>query len=71
MTKQLIIHNSDGSQSGHIDIDEKVFGTEPNMHVMYLVLKRQLGNARAGTACTKTRSEVRGGGKKPWKQKGT
>ena len=71
MTKQLIIHNSDGSQSGHIDIDEKVFGTEPNMHVMYLALKRQLGNSRAGTACTKTRSEVRGGGKKPWKQKGT
>ncbi|OGI02721.1 MAG: 50S ribosomal protein L4 [Candidatus Melainabacteria bacterium GWF2_37_15] len=71
MTKQLIIYNSDGSQLGPIDIDEKVFGTEPNMHVMHLALKRQLNNARAGTASAKTRSEVRGGGKKPWKQKGT
>ncbi len=71
MIKQLMIHNSDGSQLGSIDIDEKVFGTEPNIHVMHLALKRQLSNARAGTASTKTRSEVRGGGKKPWKQKGT
>jgi len=71
MTKQLMIHNSDGSQLGPMDIDEKVFAVEPNVHVMHLALKRQLSNARAGTACTKTRSEVRGGGKKPWKQKGT
>lgn len=71
MTKQLIIHNSDGSQLGPIDIDEKVFGAEPNIHVMHLALKRQLHNARTGTANTKTRSEVRGGGKKPWRQKGT
>ncbi len=71
MTKQLIIHNSDGSQIGPIDIDENVFGAEPNMHVMHLALKRQLHNARQGSANTKTRSEVRGGGKKPWKQKGT
>lgn len=71
MTKQLIIHNSDGSQIGPIDIDEKVFGTEPNMHVMHLALKRQLNNARAGSANAKTRSEVRGGGRKPWRQKGT
>lgn len=71
MTKQLIIHNSDGSQLGPIDIDEKVFGTEPNIHVMHLALKRQLNNARQGSANTKTRTEVRGGGKKPWKQKGT
>ncbi len=71
MTKQLMIHNSDGSQLGPIDIDENVFGTEPNVHVMHLALKRQLSNARQGSANTKTRSEVRGGGKKPWKQKGT
>jgi len=71
MSKQLVIHNSDGSQLGHIDTDEKVFGVEPNVHLMHLALRRQLSNARAGTACTKTRSEVRGGGKKPWKQKGT
>lgn len=71
MTKQLKIHNSDGSDLGHIDVDEKVFGEEPNIHVMHLALKRQLNNARSGTANTKTRSEVRGGGKKPWRQKGT
>lgn len=71
MTKQLMIHNSDGSKIGPIDIDENVFGAEPNMHVMHLALKRQLHNARQGSANTKTRSEVRGGGKKPWKQKGT
>lgn len=71
MSKQLVIHNSDGSESGRIDIDENVFGEEPNVHVMHLALRRQLSNARSGTACTKTRSEVRGGGKKPWKQKGT
>lgn len=71
MTKQLMIHNSDGSQLGPIDIDENVFGAEPNVHVMHLALKRQLSNARQGSANTKTRSEVRGGGKKPWRQKGT
>ncbi|NLF83485.1 MAG: 50S ribosomal protein L4 [Candidatus Gastranaerophilales bacterium] len=71
MTKQVMNHNSDGSQLGLIEVDEKVFGEEPNIHVMHLALKRQLSNARAGTASAKTRSEVRGGGKKPWKQKGT
>lgn len=71
MSKQLVIHNSDGSELGRIDIDEKVFGQEPNIHVMHLALRRQLSNARSGNACAKTRAEVRGGGKKPWKQKGT
>lgn len=71
MTKKVMNHNSDGTQSGQLEVDEKVFGEEPNIHVMHLALKRQLSNARAGTACTKTRTEVRGGGKKPWKQKGT
>ena len=71
MSKQLTIHSSNGTQLGNIDLDEMVFGVEPNIHVMHLALRRQLSNARAGTASTKTRSEVRGGGKKPWKQKGT
>jgi large subunit ribosomal protein L4 len=71
MVKKVMNHNSDGTQSGQLEVDEKVFGEEPNIHVMHLALKRQLSNARAGTACAKTRSEVRGGGKKPWKQKGT
>ncbi|OGH98187.1 MAG: 50S ribosomal protein L4 [Candidatus Melainabacteria bacterium RIFOXYA12_FULL_32_12] len=71
MPKQTILHSSNGAQLGQIDLDEKVFGIEPNIHVMHLALRRQLTNARAGTASTKTRAEVRGGGKKPWKQKGT
>lgn len=71
MSKQCTVHNSNGTQSGNMDLDEKVFGIEPNIHVMHLALRRQLNNARIGSANTKTRSEVRGGGKKPWKQKGT
>ena len=71
MSKQLTIHSSNGTKLGQVDLDEKVFGIEPNIHVMHLALRRQLNNARAGTASTKTRSEVSGGGKKPWKQKGT
>ncbi|EKE04191.1 MAG: hypothetical protein ACD_20C00097G0008 [uncultured bacterium] len=71
MSKQITLHSSNGAQVGQVDLDEKVFGIEPNIHVMHLALRRQLNNARAGTASTKTRSEVRGGGKKPWKQKGT
>ncbi|MDD3012756.1 MAG: 50S ribosomal protein L4 [Candidatus Gastranaerophilales bacterium] len=71
MQKQLTIHSSNGANLGQIDLDDNVFGIEPNIHVMHLALKRQLCNARAGTASTKTRAEVRGGGKKPWKQKGT
>lgn len=71
MQKQLTIHGSNGADLGQIDLDANVFGIEPNIHVMHLALKRQLCNARTGTASTKTRAEVRGGGKKPWKQKGT
>ncbi|MFH0703074.1 MAG: 50S ribosomal protein L4 [bacterium] len=71
MSKQLTIHSSNGTQIGQIDLDDKVFGIEPNIHVMHLALRRQLSNARSGTASTKTRAEVRGGGKKPWRQKGT
>jgi large subunit ribosomal protein L4 len=54
-----------------LELNETVFGQEPNLHVMHLAVVRQMANARTGTACTLTRSEVRGGGKKPWKQKGT
>ncbi len=71
MSKQLTIHSANGSQLGKIDLDDNVFGVDPNMHLMHLALRRQLNNARSGSANTKTRSEVRGGGKKPWKQKGT
>jgi len=71
MSKQLTIHSSNGSNLGQIDLDDKVFGVEPNIHLMHLALRRQLANGRSGSANSKTRSEVRGGGKKPWKQKGT
>lgn len=54
-----------------INLNEEVFGQTPNTHVMHLAIVRQQANARVGTASTLTKSEVRGGGKKPWKQKGT
>ena len=71
MSKQLTIHSTNGSSLGQIDLDDNVFGVDPNVHLMHLALRRQLNNARTGSANSKTRSEVRGGGKKPWKQKGT
>ena len=60
-----------GEQLGEITLNKEVFGVEPNIHVMHQSLKRQLNNARQGNACAKTRAEVSGGGRKPWKQKGT
>ena len=69
--KTIKILSTQGSELGQMNLEGSVFGVEPNMHVMYLALKRQLNNGRAGTACAKTRAEVSGGGKKPWKQKGT
>jgi large subunit ribosomal protein L4 len=60
-----------GKKSGEIELDETVWGIEPNIAVMHQALVRQLANARIGTADTKTRAEVRGGGRKPWRQKGT
>ena len=71
MSKEIKLQSISGKSLGEFSLDEKVFGVEPNIHVMHLALRRQLDNSRAGTACTKTRSEVSGGGKKPWKQKGT
>ncbi len=71
MTKEVSILSTSGKQVGQITLDEKVFGVEPNLHVMHMALRRQLNNARGGNACAKTRAEVSGGGRKPWKQKGT
>jgi large subunit ribosomal protein L4 len=56
---------------GQTELDETVWGIEPNIAVMHQALIRQLANARLGTHDTKTRGEVRGGGRKPWRQKGT
>ncbi len=71
MTKEVSILSTSGKQVGQITLDEKVFGVEPNLHIMHMALRRQLNNGRAGTANSKTRAEVAGGGRKPWKQKGT
>jgi large subunit ribosomal protein L4 len=60
-----------GAVTGSVDLPETVFGIEPNEPVMHQALLRQLANSRQGTSSTKTRSEVRGGGRKPWRQKGT
>ncbi len=69
MSKEIL--NTNGEKLGEITLNENVFGVEPNLHVMHLALRRQLNNARQGSACAKTRAEVSGGGRKPWKQKGT
>ena len=60
-----------GRASGSVDLDDALFGVEPNVPVMHQVVTAQLAARRAGTQSTKTRAEVRGGGAKPWRQKGT
>lgn len=65
------LFKSDGSSKGEIKLDPEVFGIEPNQAVMHQVVTAQLAAARSGSASTKTRAEVRGGGAKPWRQKGT
>jgi large subunit ribosomal protein L4 len=64
------VYKTDGTVSGQIELNESVFSQEPNHHVLYLASKVYLANQRQGTAKSKERSEVRGGGKKPWRQKG-
>ena len=64
------LFKSDGKQDGDIALDADVFGIEPNLDVLHQVVTAQLAGARRGTANTKTRGEVRGGGRKPWRQKG-
>jgi large subunit ribosomal protein L4 len=61
---------ADGASKGTINLDPDIFGIEPNMAVLHQVVTAQLAAKRAGTASTKTRAEVRGGGAKPWRQKG-
>ena len=68
---KLDIYNIDGKASGKkIDLPKDIFGIEPNDHAIYLSVKSFLANQRQGTHKSKERGEVRGGGKKPWKQKG-
>lgn len=65
------LFKSDGTSAGDIKLDADIFGIEPNLDVLHQVVTAQLAAARAGTASTKRRGEVRGGGRKPWRQKGT
>jgi len=65
------VRSVDGSTTGSVELPDGVFGITPNVAVMHQVVTAQLAGARAGTQSTKTRAEVRGGGAKPWKQKGT
>ena len=65
------IYNLEGAVVGQLDLSDEIFGIEPNQHALSLVVRNQLANRRQGTQSTKTRSEVRGGGKRPWRQKGT
>lgn len=65
------LYNVKGEVIGDINLNDTVFGIEVNKEVMHLAVLNQLANSRQGTQSTKTKSEVRGGGKKPWRQKGT
>jgi large subunit ribosomal protein L4 len=71
MALSVDVRTVDGSVAGTVTLDEKYFGIQPNVPVMHQVVTAQLAAARAGTHSTKTRAEVAGGGKKPFKQKGT
>ena len=67
----LKMKNSAGKEAGSVELDDAVFGVQPNVPVMHQVVTAQLAARRSGTQSTKTRSEVRGGGAKPFRQKGT
>jgi len=67
----LNTYKLDGSQAGTVEVNNEIFGIEPNKNVMHEVLVAELAELRQGTASTKTRAEVRGGGRKPFRQKGT
>ncbi len=68
---KVAVYNIAGQQTGEIELNENVFGVEVNEAVLHQAVVMQLASQRLGTAATKTRGMVRGGGRKPWKQKGT
>ncbi|MGN1316187.1 MAG: 50S ribosomal protein L4 [Acutalibacteraceae bacterium] len=68
---KLSVLDMTGKKAGSIELNDSIFAIEPNMSAMHLVVVGYLANQRQGTQSTKTRSEVSGGGKKPWRQKGT
>jgi large subunit ribosomal protein L4 len=71
MANTLPVLTKGGQKNGEVTLPEGLFGIEPNEHVMHEAVKTYLANQRSGTASSKGRSDVRGGGRKPWRQKGT
>ena len=65
------VYNMEGSEVGKLDLNDSVFAVDVNEHLMHMAVVLQLANKRQGTQKAKTRSEVSGGGRKPWRQKGT
>ncbi len=68
---KVSVYNMEGSEVGTMDLDDAVFGVEIKEHLVHQAVVQQLANNRQGTQKAKTRGEVRGGGRKPWRQKGT
>jgi large subunit ribosomal protein L4 len=68
---KVSVYNMEGAQVGELELNDSVFGVEVNEHLVKMAVTNQLANLRQGTQKAKTRSEVSGGGKKPWRQKGT
>ena len=67
----VTVYNMEGNEVGTLELNDAVFGVEVNEHLVHMAVVRQLANKRQGTQKAKTRSEVSGGGRKPWRQKGT
>ena len=68
---KVSVYNMEGKEVGSMELNDAVFGVEVNEHLVHMAVVQQLANNRQGTQKAKTRSEVRGGGRKPWRQKGT
>ncbi len=68
---KVSVFNIEGSQVGEIELNDAIFGVEVNEHIVHKAVVHQLAERRQGTQSAKTRAEVRGGGRKPWRQKGT
>ena len=67
----VAVYNMEGKEVGTMELNDAIFGVEVNEHLVHMAVLQQLANNRQGTQKAKTRSEVRGGGRKPWRQKGT
>ena len=68
---KVAVYNMEGKQVGELELNDAIFGVEVNQDLMHKVVVSQLANARQGTVATRSRGMVRGGGRKPWRQKGT